>query len=140
MDANNAIVQLCALGMQREGEGKPQEAEALFQQAWNSASSGFEKCISAHYMARHQSNVANKLHWDEIALQCATEAGEESVTEFYPSLYLNLAKDYEDLDDLEKAGVYYELALSSTSSLPADSYHDMIKKGIINGWERVKKR
>lgn len=61
LDPSNKIVQLCGEGMMLEGEGKMEEAKKLFQQAWNESSVSFEKCISAHYMARHQKNIADKL-------------------------------------------------------------------------------
>ena len=33
-DPENPIIKLCAEGMQLEGEGKKEEAEELFLQAW----------------------------------------------------------------------------------------------------------
>jgi tetratricopeptide (TPR) repeat protein len=40
----------------------------------------------------------------------------------YTSLYLNIAKCYEDLNDLDNARKHYELALSFTDLLPDDGY------------------
>ena len=34
-DPNNAVVQLCAQGMELEGKGEDEAAAALFLQAWN---------------------------------------------------------------------------------------------------------
>ena len=68
---NNNVVKLCAQGMEMEGKGKPGEAGSLFLQAWNEASNDFEKFTTAHYVARHQKSAADKLKWDETALQFA---------------------------------------------------------------------
>jgi hypothetical protein len=68
---NNNVVKLCLQGMGMEENGKSEEASKLFLQAWSEATSDFEKFISAHYVARHQKNVSDKLKWLETALQLA---------------------------------------------------------------------
>jgi tetratricopeptide (TPR) repeat protein len=78
------------------------------------------------------------LKWDEIALQSALKINDDNVKEAYPSLYLNIAKCYEDLNDFSNARKNYESALSFTNLLPDDGYGNMIKSGIANGIERVK--
>lgn len=60
-DTNSKIIKLCARGMELEGEGKNAEALKFFQQAWEDAADSFEKCISAHYVARHQQSIYDKL-------------------------------------------------------------------------------
>ena len=137
-DTNNKIVKLCAQGMAREGESEKEEASKLFQQAWDEATNDFEKFISAHYMARHQEGITGKLKWDETALQLALKINDDNVKEAYPSLYLNIAKCYEDLDDFDNARKNYQLALSCSDILPEDGYGNMIKGGIRKGIERVK--
>lgn len=137
-DTNNKIVKLCAQGMTLEGEGKKEEAFKLFQQAWDEATSDFEKFTSAHYVARHQKSVVEKLKWDEISLQSALKINDETVKGTYPSLYLNIAKCYEDLNDFDNARKNYQLGLSFTDLLPDNGYGNMIKVGIKNGIERVK--
>jgi hypothetical protein len=136
-DPNNKIVQLCAQGMDMEGHGKPEEASRLFLQAWQEAANNFEKSIAAHYVARHQPTITDRLYWDETALGLAQEVEDEDVKAHYPSLYLNIAKDYEDLHDAGKARQYYEWALSYASFLPDDEYGAMIRSGIKMGMERV---
>lgn len=123
--------------MTLEGEGKKEEALTLFQKAWNEASDDFEKFNAAHYVARHQNSVADKLQWDEAALSFALKINDGSVNETYPSLYLNIAKCYEDLKQPGKATEYYQLALSYADALPDDGYGNMIKQGINNGLKRV---
>jgi rifampin ADP-ribosylating transferase len=136
-DPNNKIVKLCAQGMSLEGEGKPEEAGKMFQQAWNESSNDFEKFTSAHYVARHQESVSDKLKWDSIALNFALKINDDTVKGTYPSLYLNIGKCYEDLKEMDNARKNYQLALSFSDYLPNDGYGKMIKSGIMNGIERV---
>ena len=139
IDPNNNVVKLCAQGMALEGQGKPEEASKLFVNAWNDATTNFEKFISAHYVARHQKSVADKLKWDETALQLALKIDDNSVKESFPSLYLNIAKCHEDLNDLDNAKINYQLALSLINLLPDNGYGNMIKGGITKGIERATK-
>lgn len=136
-DPENPVNKLCAQGMMLEGEGKPSEAAALFTQAWNEATNDVEKFTAAHYVARHQNSIAGKLQWNEIALKFALAVNDDSARASYPSLYLNIAKGYEDLDDFGKAHENYLLALDATTALPNDGYSNMIRAGINNGIERV---
>jgi len=138
-DPNNNVVKLCAQGMDMEGNGKPEEATQLFLQAWNEAANDFERLTAAHYVARHQKSVAEKLVWDETALQLALRINNDTVKGTLPSLYLNIAKCYEDLDDFDNAKGKYKLALSFADLLPDSGYGNMIKSGIIKGLERVTK-
>ena len=59
-DTNNKVIQLCAEGMSKEGD--PEEALALFRKAWELASDDKEKFTAAHYLARQQPSVKEKLH------------------------------------------------------------------------------
>ena len=136
-DPNNNVVKLCAQGMSLEGQGKLEEASKVFTKAWNDATSNFEKFTAAHYVARHQASIADKLKWDETALQLALKIDDNTVKGVFPSLYLNIAKCYEDLGNFGKAKENYQLALSVTTSLTDDGYGNMIKGGILNGLERV---
>jgi tetratricopeptide (TPR) repeat protein len=136
-DPDNNIVKLCAEGMGKEGEGKPEEAYQLFMRAWNEAISDFEKFTAAHYVVRHQKAIADKLRWDEVALGIALKINNEKVKSTYPSLYLNVAKCYEDLKNFQEAKKNYQLALFHTNSLQDDGYATMIKAGIANGIERL---
>ena len=120
-----------------EGEGRKEDALLCFQQAWTKATTDFERFTSAHYVARHQTTIVDKLTWDKTALLFALKI-DESMKGAYSSLYLNIAKCYEDLDDFNSADENYKLAFSFTGFLPDDGYGKMIKDGIINGLERVK--
>ena len=98
--------------MTLEEKGKQDEASRLFLQAWNEATNDFEKFTAAYYVARHQKSVSDKLKWFESALQFALIIGNDSVKGAFHSLYLNIAKCYEDLSDLDNANRNYEFAAS----------------------------
>jgi hypothetical protein len=136
-DPENHVNKLCSDGMLLEGEGKSEAASKLFHQAWNDATNDLEKLTAAHYVARHQKSVADKLKWDETALNLALNINNEDIKDTYPSLYLNIGKCYEDLKDLAKAHENYLLALNYAALLPNDGYGNMIKSGINRGIERV---
>ena len=111
--------------MDLEGKGKPEEASKVFLQAWNEATNDFEKFIAAHYVARHQKNVSNKLNWLETALQLALKINNDSVKGAFAPLYVSIAKCYEDLNDPANAKKNHELANSFTDK-PSDTgpfYH-----------------
>src|ERR1700754_451685 len=93
----NNVVKLCLQGMSMEEKGEPEEASKLFLQAWHEATNDFERFISAHYAARHQKNASDKLKWLETALQFALKINNDAVKAAFPSLYLNIAKCYDDL-------------------------------------------
>lgn len=138
-DQTNTVIKLCAQGMEMEGKGKPEQARKLFLQAWNKATNNFEKFTAAHYVARHQKSVDDKLKWDQTALQLALKINNATVKSALPSLYLNIAKCYEDLNDLGNAKKNYDLALSFANLLPDNDYGNMIKSAITKGIERVTK-
>lgn len=132
----NNIVKLCIQGMQLEA-ADPAKAKELFMQAWQEATNDFEKFTAAHYVARHQPTVQHKLQWDETALHFALKVKDADMTGSYPSLYLNIARCHEDLQDMENACRHYRLAQHYAHILPGDGYGEMIRKGISNGLHRV---
>jgi len=124
-DPRNHVIKLCIQGMDMEGKGEPEEAKRLFLQAWNESTNAFEKFIAAYYVARHQNNVPDKLRWHETALRLALELNDESVEAALPSLYSNIAKCYEELNDADAAKKNHELA-NTFSGKPSDKgpfYH-----------------
>jgi rifampin ADP-ribosylating transferase len=139
-DQDNKVVQLCTKGMELEGLGQLEEAGRHFQEAWDMAFTDLEKFIAAHYLARHQKSISDKLLWDRKALDYALNIQDGSIKESLSSLYLNVAKCYEDLNDTDKAKSYYEAALTSAVFLPGDGYGQMIKKGITSGLQRISDR
>lgn len=108
-----------------EETDKPEEASKLFLQAWNEATDDFEKFLAAHYIARHQKTVSDKLSWLETTLQFALKVNDNAVKSAFPSLYSNIAKCYQYLNDHIKAEEYSDLATSSKYN-PSDKglfYH-----------------
>ncbi len=136
-DPENKVVELCAEGMQAEAEGNAEKAHALFQQAWDIAENDFEAFTAAHYLARNQKDPNDVLKWNLEALSRANAIKDEGMQGHYPSLYLNVGKSYENLNDLKQANDYYQLAADSSISLPAGKYSEMIRTGIANGLSRT---
>ena len=114
---NNNVIKLCVQGMVMEEKDQPDEAGKLFLQAWNEATNDFEKFIAAHFVARHQKNNSDKIKWLETALQFALKINDDTVKAAFSSLYLNIAKCYEALNELDKAKKNYELATSFKHNL-----------------------
>jgi hypothetical protein len=112
MDLTNPVIQLCVLGSRAEFEGRPGEARELYWQAWEKAKDHYDACIAAHYVARFQESPQDIFHWNQEALIHADAVENESVKEFYPSLYLNMGRSYELLDDPLEAKRYFDLAAS----------------------------
>lgn len=136
-DPQNEIVRLCAKGMEMEGKGNPAEAAQLFNEAWEKAKDDVEKFTAAHYLARHQPDVEGKLTWDRLALHHALQIKEDTVKAALPSLYLNVGKCYEDLQQFEQASLHYQAGLSCQSFLEDDGYGQMISKGLHAGLKRM---
>ncbi len=121
----NPIVKRCLQGMALEDKGKAEEAAGIFLQTWNEASNDFEKFLAAYYVARHQKNVPDKLHWLQTALQLALKINNHSVNAAFGSLYDSIAKCHEELNDPGNAKKHYDLAKSFTGN-PSDNgpfYH-----------------
>ncbi len=122
---NNNVVKLCLQGMGLEEKGKPEEAGKMFIQAWNEAADDFEKFLASYFVARHQKNVSGKLKWLEMSLKFALKINNDTVKSVFPSLYLNIAKCYEELSDPDNAKKNYQLA-ASFKDKPSDQgpfYH-----------------
>lgn len=106
----NAVIQLCVQGMSMEEQNLPDKAEQLFLEAWNQAANDFEKFTAAYFVARHQKTVSDKLQWLEKALHLALNIKDQTVESALPSLYSNIAKCYEELNEPDEAKKNHELA------------------------------
>lgn len=115
----NPVVQLCLQGMALEEKGKPAEAASLFLKAWVEATNDFERFLAAHYIARHQQAVPDKLKWLETALQLALKINDDAIKPAFAPLYVSIAKCYEDLNDPDQAKKNFQLANSFTGK-PTD--------------------
>ena len=137
MDPENPVVKLCVAGMKAEGENDFESARRQFERAWEAASDDFERCIAAHYVARHQPTPADALSWNREAMRFAELVGDDRVSGFLPSLLLNLGQSYEALGDSEEAKRYYERASAQAEALPIDRYGNLVRDGAAAGRARV---
>ena|SRR5215204_2134897 len=110
MNLDNPVIKLCIEGTQAEFQGQIEKARSLYQKAWEAIQDDYDACIAAHYVARHQDNHHERLHWNQVALDKANAIPDSRVQEFYPSLFLNMGQSYELLGDLLEAKRYYDLA------------------------------
>jgi tetratricopeptide (TPR) repeat protein len=140
LDPTNKTVKLCVEGIEQEMSGNVQRASALYQDAWNVGENDLEWCIAAHYMARVQNDPQLALSWNKKALQHADKTGEDNIRSFYPSLYLNVGKSYEDIGEYEQAGIYYNRGLALFDALPDNILGNMTREGIKRGIERIDKK
>ncbi len=140
MDLENAAVKLCTQGLAAETQGNHEKALELYMQAWNNRADGFEGSIAAHYIAKHQKSPEDTFHWNNAALAEALTVDDDRVRAFFPSLYLNLGKSYEDLGQMESARQNYTLGLGTPSEQPDDGLGNMIRRGLENGLRRVKEK
>ena len=138
MDPNNPVVKLCAQGIDIEMQGRRDEARSLFLRAWELRQDDVDACIAAHYVARHQETPDETLRWNELALTHALRASPESIRSFFPSLYLNLGKSYEDLGNLARARELYEHGELWLGDVADGGYGAMVRQGLQNGLKRVR--
>jgi tetratricopeptide (TPR) repeat protein len=110
LPTENPVIQLCIEGARAEFERRLTDAHACYVRAWELAQNDFEACIAAHYVARGQSDPADALHWNQVALRRAQAAEAARVAAFWPSLYLSLGGAYATLGDHAQAQHYFEQA------------------------------
>ena len=138
MDPNNPVVKLCAQGIDIEMKGRRDEARSLYLQAWELRQHDVDACIAAHYVARLQETPAETLRWNELALTHANRASSESIRSFFPSLYLNLGKSYEDVGNLSRARELYEQGELRLTDVPDGGYGEIVRQGLQNALKRVR--
>lgn len=128
-DLENPVMQLCAAGMQIDGE--PAKALALFEQAWAARSDDFEASVAAHFMARHQASPRATLEWNERALAHADAIGDARADALLPSLCLNLAESYRLEARFDQAEELAQRGLRALASLPDDGgYTQFVRAGL----------
>lgn len=137
LDPDNPVVKLCVEGMQAEGDGDLTKARALFEKAFEGATDDFERCIAAHYLARHQTTPDETLRWNHDAMRYAASVDDDRVEDFYPSLLLNLAHSYEQLGNRADAQQYYKQAVSRADALPEGRYGKIVRDAARAGQQRV---
>ena len=124
-DPNNNMIKLCMMGMSKETNGQPEEAAALFRQAWDEAADDYERFISAYHLSRLQKSTRDSLHWLQKSLRCALNINDDDVKSAYPTLYAKIAECFEAMGDTERAKEYEELS-NAYRGAPSDAgpfYH-----------------
>ncbi len=127
-DSNNAVVALCAAGMAIEGDLPA--ARRLFEQAWKVRRDDYDASIAAHFLARHQTTVEDRLAWNIRAARHAEVVADDRARELKASLYLNLADAYLAVGNSADARAAIGRAAESLDDLPVDGYRDFVKRGI----------
>jgi len=122
---SNEIVKLCLQGMELEGQDKGAEAQNVFHKAWTNSTDDFERFLSAFFVARTQTDISDQLRWYEKSLQYASKLEDVAVRSALPTLYLNIAKRHEALQNFDEAKKNYERSASFSRSLKDDGpfYH-----------------
>lgn len=128
-DFDNPVMQLCAAGMQVDGE--PAKALALFEQAWAARRDDFDASVAAHYVARHEATPRATHEWNERALQHADAVPDDRAVSLVPSLCLNLAESYRLDSRCEQAEALAQRGLLALDALPADDgYAQFVRAGL----------
>ena len=140
IDPENPIVKCCVQGMDYESKGDFETASRVFLSAWEQSKDDFERCIAAHYVARHQKSPEEALIWNQRSLDHALAVKGETVSGFFPSLYLNMGKAFEDLARWDKARQFYDMAADVLSSLPDNEYSRNVRNGVERALERITSR
>jgi tetratricopeptide (TPR) repeat protein len=124
-DPNNVVIKLCMSGMRLEDSGNIEDAITMFHKAWQEATDDYERFIAAYHLARQQKSITDKLKWMETSLQCALKINDDNVKSAYSTLYLNIAKCYEELCDSVNAKRNYEMSnlYKGTPSDEGPFYH-----------------
>jgi tetratricopeptide (TPR) repeat protein len=128
IDSTNPVVALCAAGMAIEGDVPA--ARRLFEQAWELRRDDYDASIAAHFLARHQTSVEDRLAWNLLAARHAELIEDGRAGQLKPSLYLNLADAYLAVGDSVEARATIGRAAKSLEDLAPDGYRDFVKKGI----------
>lgn len=140
------IVKQCLQGMALEAAGEQEKAAGVFVEAYEAARSDFEKYITAYYVARHQDNVNDTLHWLQTCLRYALKVNDNSVTPALSELYNRIADCYEEIGDMVNAANNRTLA-QAVEQEPTDRgpfYHgtkadlqvgDMLKAGFGSNYQ-----
>lgn len=127
-DPTNPVIALCAAGMLVDGV--PDEARALFEQAWAARRDAYDAAIAAHYLARHQPTPAAVLEWNAHAVAFAEAVPGDRARALLPSLYLNLADALWVTGDAVAAGEAAERAAAHLDNLTDDGYRAFVARGI----------
>lgn len=122
--------------------GERAAAIERFDTLWGEADASGDplyRVVVAHYGADVQAEVADSLVWNRRALEAANEATDDvvqrhhpelRVAAFFPSLHLNLARDYFTLGDEARSREHLEAANERVDALPEDGYGSLVRAGL----------
>ncbi len=123
LDTDNPIVLLCAVAQERLVAGDVLDhARELLRQAWEDASTPWERAVAAHYIAGVQSLPAARHHWHRTAqdeARLAEAEDPEATRELWPSLHLAFAGSLEGVGSPDRAAEAYRDALDAARRLGA---------------------
>lgn len=114
------------------------EGRRLLLELWGElgADKGYHQSVTAHYLADTETEVADELRWDLLALEAAESVDEGSpyaaaVRMFFPSLHLNLADGYRRMGDFDKARYHSEEGMAAGGVLGLDHYGQTVRGGLV---------
>ncbi len=119
-DIPNPIVLLCIQAESARVQGDVDRARAVLRQAWEDASTPWERAVAAHYVAGVQPLPAGAHHWHRTAMdegRLADAEDPESMRDFWPSLHLAFAGSLEGVGSPDRAAESYRDALEAARAL-----------------------
>ena len=128
IDPSNPVVALCAEGMALDGS--PADALRCFERAWAARRDDYDAAVAAHYLARHQPTVGDRLHWNTVAAQHAEAVTDGRAHAFFASLYLNLADSQAEAGEAAAARESLERAVMGLSAVPPGGYRQLMMGGV----------
>lgn len=135
IDPTNPVVALCAAGMAAEGTAA---AGRLFERAWAARRDDFDAAVAAHFLARHQTSVAETLRWNALAVRHAEAVVDGRAAALLASLYLNLGDAQANVGDVPAADESARRATAHLEALPAGGYREFVALGVRRLAARVR--
>lgn len=127
-----------------EREQAQEELEAIWARV--DPDDHFHRCVVAHYLADAQTDPAEELRFDQLALAAARRAQPSdfdgrfpgmTLASFFPSLHLNLAADYERVGELTLARMHAAEAQAASAALPSSQLGDLTRDAIARITRRL---
>jgi hypothetical protein len=128
IDPTNPVVALCAAGMATEGNGDA--ARHLFEQAWDARRDDYDASIAAHFLARQQASVGERLHWNMLAAEHAELVADGRARGFKASLYLNLGDAFLAAGQPDEARAAVDKAAAGLADISESGYRSFVERGI----------
>lgn len=107
----NKIIRLCMLGMNLiEEQGDFEEGMDTLKKALSESENDFDRFIVTYKTAKYEKESSIKLRLLEECKQYIIKSDDYGVKSTFSTIYLDIARCYEELGDLEKAKANYELS------------------------------